>query len=930
MQDFRGARWYKCDLHLHTTASKCFDDKNVTAVQWADRAIEQGLDCVAVTDHNSPLGIKAIQEASQGKNLTVFPGVEITCDTSKIHLLVLFDPSKGVEEVKSLLSKCDIEHNVYGEQNTTTTKSVFEIADIVKDKCDALIIPAHIDEFAGLCNLSPQNLGDFYNRSDINAVQVVHKLFDENEYTKNTISEIIPYLNDYYNNPLPKIDDDKAYSWYRAVEYAKNKELAILTFSDNPHAPKNSSHGLYGIGTRFSYIKMDEKPTLEGLRQAFLLPSHRVVNDFDNIDAIIQKSDFWIKSITNTDTSLTGEVPFKVDFNPQLNTIIGGRGSGKSSILRFIRGVFNRTNNLESFTELITEHNNFYKVTELKGIEEIGVFNEDSTILIEFVRKDFLYRVKASNIISSTSQFIEIHRLDDDVWTAINDDEFLNFLEFEQYSQKQIFEISKNPNALLERIDINVEEINNLKDKREVTKENYLKSCSTIRAYQVKLKSRLKLKTDIEDLKKKLQTLDKAGIKDLMAEKKIFENEEKLLDNHKKQIENLLVKLEDFRAEFNLDKFDIDVISVDYKEEIEGVLSVIDSEVIKQYKVFENLINSLEQVKTNLELKISSSNWKESYVKAISDYDKKKKELEAEGVVTIDQYEEISKEIESKTLELAELNVINESKRSELEQRDKYQAVFVEICKDITNKRKEFIQQNISDKKIKVKINPFRNQTNFELQIRQIINKDTSFESDFIKLKELCFQGNVEKNIEEVRKEFRENHFEDKSTIVKGKFKNVIHSITSSAMDELELFMPEDEVVVQYKPENSDKFKPLSTASAGQKTTAILTFLLSFGSVPLLLDQPEDDLDNRLVYDLIVDRLKIAKDNRQIIVVTHNANIPVNGDAEYIISMDSESQYTSILNSGTVERDEIKREICDVMEGSEKAFRMRSERYKVS
>ena len=149
-------------------------------------------------------------------------------------------------------------------------------------------------------------------------------------------------------------------------------------------------------------------------------------------------------------------------------------------------------------------------------------------------------------------------------------------------------------------------------------------------------------------------------------------------------------------------------------------------------------------------------------------------------------------------------------------------------------------------------------------------------------------------------------------------------------MDELELFMPEDEVVVQYKPENSDKFKPLSTASAGQKTTAILTFLLSFGSIPLLLDQPEDDLDNRLVYDLIVDRLKLAKDNRQIIVVTHNANIPVNGDAEYIISMDSESRYTSILHSGTVERDEIKREICDVMEGSEKAFRMRSERYKVS
>jgi ABC-type enterochelin transport system ATPase subunit len=148
-------------------------------------------------------------------------------------------------------------------------------------------------------------------------------------------------------------------------------------------------------------------------------------------------------------------------------------------------------------------------------------------------------------------------------------------------------------------------------------------------------------------------------------------------------------------------------------------------------------------------------------------------------------------------------------------------------------------------------------------------------------------------------------------------------------MDELELFMPEDEVVVEYKPENTDKFKSLSTASAGQRTTATLTFLLSFGTIPLLLDQPEDDLDNRLVYDLIVDRLKVAKGSRQIIVVTQNANIPVNLDAEYIISMDSESQFTSVLNSGTVEREEIKKEICDVMEGSEKAFKMRSDRYKL-
>ena len=152
--------------------------------------------------------------------------------------------------------------------------------------------------------------------------------------------------------------------------------------------------------------------------------------------------------------------------------------------------------------------------------------------------------------------------------------------------------------------------------------------------------------------------------------------------------------------------------------------------------------------------------------------------------------------------------------------------------------------------------------------------------------------------------------------------------MNDAQIDEIQLLLPEDEIEVQYKPSGAAAYKSLSTASAGQKTTAILTFILSYGNIPLILDQPEDDLDNRLVYELVVDRLKQAKEKRQIIVVTHNANIPVNGDAEYIISLNSESKLLEILHSGTVEQLSIKKEICDVMEGGEQAFDMRHKRYK--
>ena len=132
---------------------------------------------------------------------------------------------------------------------------------------------------------------------------------------------------------------------------------------------------------------------------------------------------------------------------------------------------------------------------------------------------------------------------------------------------------------------------------------------------------------------------------------------------------------------------------------------------------------------------------------------------------------------------------------------------------------------------------------------------------------------------------------------------------------------------VSYKPEGNSKYIPLSNASAGQKTTAILTFLLAYGKQPLLLDHPEDDLDNKLVYDLIVSRLKTSKSNRQIIVVTHNANIPVNADSEYIVSMNSETDEISIKCEGTMDDKEIRKEICDVMEGTKYAFEMRAKKY---
>ncbi len=251
---------------------------------------------------------------------------------------------------------------MFADKLAGTTQSIFQIAKLANDE-GAVVIPAHIDDYNGLASISNENLKSFFELPYINSVQVVHKQFTDKLLQTNSNEELKEYLNNYYNNPTPPIDFTIMAEWHKPVKKAIENKLAIATFSDNPHAPSNPKHGLDGIGAHYTWIKMDEKPSLEGLRQAFLLPDFRVKNEFISNNRPYTYPDLWIKSISINDTTFT-ENPgnLKIDLSPQLTTIIGGRGSGKSSILRFIRGVFNRIEDIRDLSEIIKNHDDFYKL----------------------------------------------------------------------------------------------------------------------------------------------------------------------------------------------------------------------------------------------------------------------------------------------------------------------------------------------------------------------------------------------------------------------------------------------------------------------------------------------------------------------------------------------------------------------------------------
>lgn len=130
---------------------------------------------------------------------------------------------------------------------------------------------------------------------------------------------------------------------------------------------------------------------------------------------------------------------------------------------------------------------------------------------------------------------------------------------------------------------------------------------------------------------------------------------------------------------------------------------------------------------------------------------------------------------------------------------------------------------------------------------------------------------------------------------------------------ELDAWWPQDKVIVKYGPHNSKKFQSLEKRSSGQKIPAILAFLLNQGDEPLIINHPEDDLDNALIYDLIVNQSQENKNKYQIIIITHNPNIVVDGDSELVYVLKFMNGQVQIDKQDGLGDKVIRDKICNIL-----------------
>jgi predicted ATPase len=134
--------------------------------------------------------------------------------------------------------------------------------------------------------------------------------------------------------------------------------------------------------------------------------------------------------------------------------------------------------------------------------------------------------------------------------------------------------------------------------------------------------------------------------------------------------------------------------------------------------------------------------------------------------------------------------------------------------------------------------------------------------------------------------------------------------------------------IMQADGSTSHQVRDFSKLSLGQQQSILLSILLfSKSKAPLIIDQPEDNLDSEFIYKTLVRSLRMIKEHRQVIIVTHNANIAVLGDAELIIPLRGASDLAVIRDRGSIDSKETKELVCTILEGSKKAFVRRKEVY---
>jgi len=928
MTMFPGSRWWKVDFHAHTPASVCYgrghpneqELKRYPLKDWLLDYMKAGIDCVAVTDHNCGHSIDALKTAYEAlkeensfefRQLTIFPGVEITTQ-GNVHILGIFPEDATSADINTIVDNCEYPGDK-GNSNGCTDLSPRLVINKIVEK-GGLAIPAHVEGPQGIFKeLSGATLDGLLSNSKVIAMETTRRCVPPEKYFDN------------------KLD------W------------AMVTGSDQHYPDGQLELGHKFPGSHYTWIKM-ETPSWEELHQALL--AHEVcVLDHTEIDPNTHPDIFlrslMVQSMTHCGVT-PGGGPLTLQFNPFFNAIIGGRGSGKSTILESIRIASRREDELQDMemSKIATELSEFMRLST-----DDGVMEPDTVLMLDVHRRGVEYRITWRQDSPPTLEQWKSDGWNGGEWQVCPiEGDIQERFPLDIYSQKQIYTLASDPKGLLAIIDRSPEVNRSEWQARWDTKESeYLQKREQHRGLLIQIANEASVNAQLIDVKNDLKQYEEKGHRQKLSEYQYRTRQSQSipLDDH---FNDLASRLRELSEQITYTPIPEGIFNPDdpHATEVKAVQDATVAELSTIQKELLVIQGKVEQATFNRRNSLEGSAWYAALKNAEVEYEKLIKDYEGKDSNLNDYNEWIKKRgsCEQELVRIAQIRTAAEKLDAEVRTSlDELGALRAELFE----RRNSFLKKTIAGNKyVQMELVPFGDTSRIETDYREIFNiGENVYESSILDptnqqgiLWELTSWEEIDltgANIPALLNDIRTTTFnmlssgqKDPNTpYVDARFPTTLqtkYNTNQTCLDKLYTWYPEDLLRVRHGQPGQEEFKALEKGSAGQKAAAILAFILNHGSNPLIIDQPEDDLDSELIYRLIVQQIRENKRQRQLILVTHNANIVVNGDAELVHVLQFGGGQIRSAAKGGLGQLNIRDKICSVMEGGKPAFKKRYKR----
>jgi len=954
MNSEKGSIWRKWDLHLHTPSSYDYDNKGVTSEYLVQTLKSKGIEAVAITDHHF-IDVERIKKLKElgGNDLTIFPGIELRSELGgkeSVHFIGIFPEDCNIDYIWfKLQADLNIDpHHMKEKKDESVYVDMMDSAKVIHD-------------LGGIVTVHAGKKSNGIEK--ISNAEIFKQNLKKNLVSSIDILEIgkISDVRDYQNIVFPTI----------------GKELPLIICSDN--------HNITNYVVRENcWIKADT--TFSGLLHAMREPKDRIfIGDIpEKLEKVSNNKTKYIRSIKiqKKENAKIDEIWFdnEIQINSELVAIIGNKGNGKSALVDAI-GLIGNTKQHKSFSFLCDQKfrdtkNNKAKNFKVQLAWESGNFtdkgldekiDETNPELVKYIPQNFLE-------------------------TICNDIGTIEETEFDKELKKVIFSHIQSSDRLgkgtLDEIIIHKNE--EASNQINIFKQDLYKLNEEIKLLEQQ--SRIEHKTELKNLimlkTQELEAHDKSKPSEVQKpendpkkQKEIIELNKKIEDE-KKKLQNTLKKidlLEDLLLNLNLKitngnkfigkiktlKHQLELLEKDSELVLESIglkledvvkLEINEAPVydkIKKYSKLKDKVeyllspnntNSLVLLKQKTETSIEEFKIKldepnreyQKYVTSIEEWNKRRKNIDGDKstVGSLKYYEEKLENLQDIPLRLNELKKQRVNKTKEI-----YAKIMdlAESYRELYSPVQRFIESHHLAKN--------RFQLKFEVNIVNIGFQDRFFD--------IVSQGasgtfyGVEEGRKKLQNIINSYDFKNEEGLI-GFLNEVMNSLffnkkdNNAPIDIQKLLRKEKDITELYNLIYSLNYlipkyelrmgdKELHQLSPGERGTLLLMFylLIDKNDIPLIIDQPEENLDNQTVYELLVPCIKETKKVRQVFIVTHNPNLAVVCDAEQIIyaKLEKENNYKMNYVSGAIENPNINKLIVDVLEGTRPAFDNRDAKY---